>query len=51
MTYFTGCAWISSVPCDLDGPRETLCSKCLTFLVKSERPADWTPRIKPQETK
>jgi hypothetical protein len=32
--------------CNLNGPREELCEVCLTYLVRLERPANWTPRVK-----
>ena len=37
--------------CDIDGPREYLCEHCLTALVRSERPAGWSPVVRKDANK
>lgn len=33
-------------PCDLGGSREFMCEVCLTYVIRRDRPAGWTPRVK-----
>lgn len=45
---FSGCEWERDgfEACDLSGERSTLCQACLRYLLRLERPADWSPRVK-----